>query len=64
MITTMYPPETGWIAVRHAELVAVAQHHRRARAGRNPRTLTLRRPRALDQLRVWTPNMNRMERTR
>jgi hypothetical protein len=64
MITTLYPPETGWIAIRHAELVAVAGQHRRARAGHNPRTLTRRRPHTLDQLRFSTPNVNRTEQAR
>ena len=61
MITTLYPPETGWIAVRHAELVAVAEQHRRARAGRNQRTLARRRT---HQLPFWTPNVNRTEQAR
>jgi hypothetical protein len=61
MITTSYPPETGWIAVRQVELMAAAEQYRRTQAARRPRTLNRRRARALDWLRVWTPNMYRTE---
>jgi hypothetical protein len=64
MITTLYPPETGWIAIRHAELVAVSEQYRRARAERNPRTLARRRAHTHDQLPFWTPNVNRTEQAR
>ena len=64
MITTTYPPETGWIAVRHAELVAVAEGHRRTPVGRNPETRIRRRPRTVDRLQILTPNLNRTEHAR
>ena len=63
MTTTTYSPETGWIAVRLAELAAAAEHWR-ARVGRRPRTLNRRSAQALDWLRVWTPNLNRTEQAR
>jgi hypothetical protein len=64
MITTRYPPETGWIAVRHAELITAAKQHRQGRAGRHPRTLDRRRTQVLEWRRAWKPNVNRMEQAR
>ena len=64
MITTSYPPETGWIAVRQVELMAAAEQYRRAQAAHRPRTLNRRRTPTLDWLRVCTPNVNRTEQAR